>query len=59
VYRHVRGEQEPERVLYMAVSSDKYEEVLSDRLGQFIVNRMQVRLVIFDPQEERIIQWIE
>src|SRR5260370_24302761 len=35
VYREVLTEQEPERVLYMAVSRKTYEAVLSDRFGRF------------------------
>jgi hypothetical protein len=59
VYREVLAEQEPERVLYMAVSLATHDEILSDRFGRFIIARLHLRLVVFDPQQERIVQWID
>ncbi len=59
VYREVMTQREPDRVLYMAVSDETYETILSDRLGQFIVARLRLRLLVFDPVQQRIIQWID
>jgi hypothetical protein len=58
IYREVLAEQQPERVLYMAVSRETHDAVLSDRFGRFIVARMRLRLIVFNPQAERIVQWI-
>jgi hypothetical protein len=59
VYREVMGEKEPERVLYMAVSKETHETLLSDKLGLFILTRLRVRLLVFDPEQERIVKWID
>jgi hypothetical protein len=31
----------------------------SDRFGQLIISRVELRLLIFDETRERIVQWIE
>jgi hypothetical protein len=58
VYRVVLAETEPDRLLYLAVPRRVYDGVLSERFGQFIVSRLQVRLMVFDETQERVIQWI-
>jgi hypothetical protein len=59
VYRTLLMETEPDRVPYLAVPGRAHEELLSDRFGQLIVTRLELRLVVFDETRERIIQWIE
>jgi hypothetical protein len=59
VYRAVLAETEPERSLYLAVPGRVLEGILSERFGQLIVNRLQLRLLVFADQEGRPLQWIE
>jgi XisH protein len=59
VYRALLAEMEPGRVPYLAVPQRVQEEVLSDRFGQLIVTRLELRLLVFDESKERILQWIE
>jgi hypothetical protein len=59
MYREVLAEQEPERTLYLAVSNKVYDDVFLDRLGQLILTSFHLRLVIYDPAEQRIVRWIE
>jgi hypothetical protein len=59
IYRTLLAETEPERLLYLAVPRRVYEGLLSERFGQLIVTRLQLRLLVFDEQQERIAQWIE
>jgi limonene-1,2-epoxide hydrolase len=33
------------------------EGILAERLGQLIVTRLQLRLIVFDVQGERIVRW--
>ena len=35
------------------------EGILSERLGQLIIDRLDLRIVVFDEEQRRIIQWIE
>jgi hypothetical protein len=58
IYRMLLEETDPGRVLYMAVPFAAYDEVLADRFGQLIVSRLPLRVIVFDEQTERIVQWI-
>jgi hypothetical protein len=56
-YRVVLAEQQPDRVLYLAVPEDIYEEFFTRRLAQMSVTRMQLNLLVFNPIREEIVLW--
>jgi hypothetical protein len=58
VYRSVLTEIDPGRVLYLAVPQRVYESLFAERFGQLIRQRLQLRLMVFDEYEERIVAWI-
>ena len=58
VYRSVLMEIDPGRVLYLAVPQRFYESLCAERFGQLIRQRLQLRLMVFDEHEERIVAWI-
>ena len=56
-YKVVLEEQQPDRVLYLAVPVDIYEEFFTRRLAQMSVTRMQLNLLVFNPVKEEIVSW--
>lgn len=42
----------------MAVPLVAYEGILTERFGQLIVTRWNVRLIVFDAEQERVVRWI-
>lgn len=50
---------EPERVLYLAVPTDTYQMFLRFEPAKTVVERYEVRLIVYDPNREIIDQWIE
>jgi hypothetical protein len=58
IYRLLLAAADSGRVLYMAVSVGTYRSVLADQFGQLVVSGLNLRLVVFDEQQERIVQWI-
>ncbi len=50
---------EPERVLYLAVPTDTYESFFQERFTQEAIKLYQVKLIIYDPLQEVIVQWKE
>ena len=56
-YRLALGLKEPERILYLAVSSDIYDEFFSRRFIQRVIAEHQLKLLIFNAQQEEIVQW--
>lgn len=46
-----------DRTLYLAVREETYNDVFDDDQTQRILRRRNIRLVIFDPIREEIVQW--
>ena len=58
VYNTILSATEPDRQVYLAVPQRIYENVLMNKLGQLLINRLKLRLIAFDEEKERIIKWI-
>jgi hypothetical protein len=58
IYRMVLGEQEADRVLYLAVPERAWEDIFDDKFGRLIVKGQQLLLIVFDEQKARIVRWI-
>ncbi|MGB3205008.1 MAG: XisH family protein [Crinalium sp.] len=56
-YRSALRLTEPDRILYLAVPVDVYDEFFSRRFIQRIIGEYQVKLLIFNPAREEIVQW--
>lgn len=44
--------------LFMAVSVDAYEGILSEKIGRLMLAEAQVQVMVFNPDQEVIVQWI-
>jgi hypothetical protein len=58
VYRDMLSQVEPERQLYLAVPLRTYQGLFSEPLGQLILRRQELPLLVFDEVLTRISQWI-
>jgi len=56
-YRLALRLKEAERILYLAVSSDIYDEFFSRRFIQRVIAEHQLKLLIFNAQREEIVLW--
>ena len=56
-YKIALEENEPERQLFLAVPIDAYETFFRTRLAQIAVTRHQLKLIIYEPAMEVIVQW--
>jgi hypothetical protein len=59
IYRAVLAETDPDRAAYLAVPVRVYTGLLSERFGQLVIAKLQLRLMVFDESHGRVIQWIE
>jgi hypothetical protein len=59
LYRFVLSEDEPDRVLYLAMKEDAFGEILEDVHGQKLIRAVQLKLIVFNEVTEEIVQWIE
>jgi hypothetical protein len=58
VYRIILAQLQPNRSLYLAIPRHIFETVLAERLGQLIINQLRLRLLVFDEEQRRGIEWI-
>jgi hypothetical protein len=57
LYRSILEEQEPDRILFLAVA-DESAEILDEPIGQLLIAKHLLRTMVFDPQKEEILRWI-
>src|SRR5213594_1356711 len=57
MYRHILADTYPGWELYLAVPQDAYYSVFSEPLGQLIITRESLRLLVFDQIAEVLVQW--
>ncbi|MGL6097582.1 MAG: element excision factor XisH family protein, partial [Fimbriiglobus sp.] len=58
MYEAVLADQEPDRRLFLAVEGEVYEGILSEPLGQLVLARFPVRILVFDPDKREVLRWI-
>ncbi|MEA5533973.1 XisH family protein [Crocosphaera sp. XPORK-15E] len=58
LYRDILEEKEPERLLYLAIRKDTSEDIFAEPIGQLIVQKNKLKLLIFDENQEIILTWI-
>ncbi|MHC5611697.1 MAG: XisH family protein [Nostoc sp.] len=56
-YRIVLREKQPERVLYLAVNLETYNDFFSRQLPKLSIQEYQLKMIIFDPVQEEIVKW--
>lgn len=56
-YRLALEEQEPERVLYLAVPLGIYHAFFQLQFIKTVIQRSQLKLIIYDPIQEAIVAW--
>ncbi|MDM3854625.1 MAG: XisH family protein [Aphanizomenon gracile PMC649.10] len=56
-YRIALGQQDSERVLYLAISEDIYQEFFTDSFIQTVLQTYEIKLLVFDINKEEIVLW--
>lgn len=56
-YRIFLREKQPERVLYLAVNLETYNDFFSRQLPKLSIQEYQLKLIIFDAVQEEIVKW--
>jgi hypothetical protein len=58
VYRALLSQAEPDRSLFLAVSTRVWDSVLSEPLGQLVTAEVRLRVLVFDPHQQKVVRWI-
>lgn len=59
IYRRGINQLEPERILYLAMPEDAYTEIQTRPFYMELIEEENIRLLVFNPMTNSIIQWIE
>jgi hypothetical protein len=59
IYKQFLDDLFPERILFLAVANDVFEESFSLPSIKAVVARQKIKLLVFNPELEEIIKWIE
>jgi XisH protein len=51
--------QEPDRLLYLAITKSVYRTYFTSPAIQYIVDRFNIRIIVFNPKTQVIEQWLE
>lgn len=57
-YSMYMEDTEPDRSLFLAIPTSVYQDFFSEEIGQRVIRRKKLQLVIFDPEQQEILQWI-
>lgn len=58
-YCQALEEQEPDRIVYLAIPLETYQDFFQLSFCQRALKRYQVKLMIYEPKQEKIKQWIK
>ena len=56
VYRAVLEEDEPDRVLFPAIPNEAVE-ILDEPIGQLLIAKHLIRVIVFDTEKQEILRW--
>ena len=57
LYQNIIEELEPDRMLYLAVHDEIFSTVFEESLGQMLIRKNHLKLVVFSRTEEVIVKW--
>ena len=58
IYSYLLEEIEPDRKLYLAISTNTYKNIFQQDIAQLILKKRKLPLIIVDVESEEITQWI-
>lgn len=57
IYRAILEETQPDCLLYLAIRQTTYESIFSEKIGELILQKYQLNLLIFEAKKEEVFQW--
>jgi XisH protein len=59
VYEDILELSQPERNIYLAIREEVYLDIFSEPIGQLLLNKKRLKLIVFEPSKEIIVRWID
>jgi hypothetical protein len=58
LYQNILQNTDSERILYLAIREEVYNDLFAEPIGQLLLNNKQIKLIIFNPDKEELSAWI-
>ena len=58
VYRDILAGTGSQRALYLAVPKHAYQGIFADQLGQWVIKRQELRIIVFGDSPKEKLEWI-
>lgn len=58
LYQNILQTTDVERILYLAIREEVYNDLFTEPIGQLLLNNKQIKLIIFNPDKEELSAWI-
>lgn len=59
-YRSILKRLQPNRILYLAIPIKAFESLFDkERVAELLLQDESIRVIVFDPETEEILQWLE
>jgi hypothetical protein len=58
LYHDVLSEREPDRALYLAIAELIMKDVFEEPIGQLLLKKNRLQLLVFDSEREEILRWV-
>jgi hypothetical protein len=58
-YRIALEDNDPERLLYLAIPSDIYKRFFQNTFIQTVIHKNQIPLIVYDTEKKEKLQWIK
>ncbi len=59
LYHDVLAQTDPTRQLYLAIREAVYYALFEEPIGRVLLDNQRLQLVVFDPDREVVLRWIE
>ena len=59
LYREILREKKQKSILYLALKVSAYEDIFEQPIGKILLKQGLFNLLVFEEQEEAILQWIQ
>jgi hypothetical protein len=58
LYQDILARLDPERILYLAIRQEVFLDLFTELIGKVLLENNRLRLLVFDPEQGAIVQWI-
>ncbi|MFB2935253.1 element excision factor XisH family protein [Aerosakkonemataceae cyanobacterium BLCC-F154] len=58
LYYDILNRLEPNRRLYLAIRQETFSDLFEEPIGKILLENQRLRLLVFDSEQEVILQWI-